>query len=78
MDTGTRVPDLSTVTELLDHIAGLPPAQAAEATARVDVALEGPANSARIALGILALDLVGDDDDDVLVVPELHSLRVSA
>lgn len=53
---------LDTVADLLAAVARLPQPERARARARVEAALELPALACRARLGLLALELAGEDD----------------
>jgi hypothetical protein len=78
---------LDSITDLLATIDALPPAERRAARRRVESALDGPAASARAALGLLALDLAATSPtdpvaapgcDDVIVLPDLAPQRATA
>ncbi len=66
---------LDSVDDLLTAIDGLPGPARDAARARVMDALERPAPAARMALGLLALDLAGEvaapEPAEVILLPEL-------
>lgn len=68
---------LDSVAQLLAAIERLPDDRGAVARARVAAAVERPADEARLALGLLALDLA-DEAIDTVVLPEFDPERVSA
>jgi hypothetical protein len=67
---------LDSVSDLLAAIERLPDDRGRVARARVAAAIERPADEARVALGLLALDLA-DDTIDTIVLPDLATSRVS-
>jgi hypothetical protein len=73
---------LDTVDELIAAIRELPAAQQHAARIRVEQALERPAREARVALGFLALDVVGQLADarsaQVIVLPEPSAVAATA
>ncbi len=93
MPTPTAQPDqemtvrLDSVADLLATIRTLPADERAAATARIEDALELPAPAARMALGLLALDLAGRATDaaaaqrqphKVIVLPDATPVAASA
>jgi len=67
---------LDSVSDLLAAIERLPDDRGQVARARVAAAIERPADEARLALGLLALDLA-DETIETIRLPDLAASRTS-